>query len=40
MLNMQIETVDRTFVAAFALLTLFRDVGSSFHIFLQQTKCK
>ena len=33
-------SVDRTFVAAFALLTSFRDVGSSFHILLQQTECK
>ena len=28
------------FVAAFALLTSFRNVGSSYHILLQQTECK
>ena len=33
-------SVDRTFAAAFALLTSFRDVGSSFHILLQQSECK
>ena len=32
--------IDRTFVAAFAKLTSFRDVDSSFHILLQQTECK
>ena len=35
--NGNCSSVDRTFVAAFALLTSFRDVGSSFHILLQQT---
>ena len=33
-------SVDRTFVAAFVLLTSFREVGSSFHILLHQTECK
>ena len=29
-----------TFVAAFANLTSFRDVGSSFHLLIQETECK
>ena len=33
-------SVDMTFVAAFALLTSLRDMGSGFHILLQQTECK
>ena len=33
-------SVDRTFVAAFAHLTSFRDVGLVCHIELQQTECK
>ena len=33
-------SANRTFAAAFALLTSFRDVESSLHILLQQTECK
>ena len=32
--------IDRTFVAACAQLTSFRDVELVFHILLQQTECK